>query len=279
MVDPVMISKSGHSLLKPDAIEAMKKQLFPLAILVTPNIHGAQQLSGIQITSLADARRAAKVIHGLGSKHVLIKGGHLLAERATDLLYDGRFFNVFKGEFIDTPHAWNWVHLRLSDCSTTGPWQDDHGRRRGSQDLCDRSDPSQFGDRPRCRSHQSFLLSTGIMKRSLLSSQSEGLERRPTSRLVRPSLSCTPLTFLLTGFMWLSVSFLLGVALLLGLVNGTPLPHWLKPVHVHGALLGGFLQLIIGGFLFSRANGHTHASATSHSSLFWALNGATVGLS
>ena len=105
VVDPVMISKSGHSLLKPDAIEAMKKQLFPLAILVTPNIHEAQQLSGIQITSLADARRAAKVIHGLGSKHVLIKGGHLLSERATDLLYDGRFFNVFKGEFIDTPHT------------------------------------------------------------------------------------------------------------------------------------------------------------------------------
>lgn len=105
VVDPVMISKSGHSLLKPDAIEAMKKQLFPLAILVTPNIHEAQQLSGIQITSLADARRAAKVIHGLGSKYVLIKGGHLLAERATDLLYDGRFFNVFKGEFIDTPHT------------------------------------------------------------------------------------------------------------------------------------------------------------------------------
>lgn len=105
VVDPVMISKSGHSLLKPDAIEAMKKQLFPLAILVTPNIHEAQQLSGIQITSLADARRAAKVIHGLGSKYVLIKGGHLLAERATDLLYDGRFFNVFKSEFIDTPHT------------------------------------------------------------------------------------------------------------------------------------------------------------------------------
>jgi len=105
VVDPVMISKSGHSLLNPDAIEAVKKQLFPLAILVTPNVHEAQQLSGIQITSLADARRAAKVIHGFGCKHVLIKGGHLLAERATDLLYDGRFFNVFKGEFIDTPHT------------------------------------------------------------------------------------------------------------------------------------------------------------------------------
>jgi hydroxymethylpyrimidine/phosphomethylpyrimidine kinase len=105
VVDPVMISKTGQALLNPEAIEAMKAQLFPLALLVTPNIHEAQQLSGIEITTLADARRAAKVIHAFGCKYVLIKGGHLLAERGTDLLYDGRFFNVFKGEFIDTPHT------------------------------------------------------------------------------------------------------------------------------------------------------------------------------
>jgi hydroxymethylpyrimidine/phosphomethylpyrimidine kinase len=105
VVDPVMIAKSGHCLLKPDAIEAVKKLLLPLALLVTPNVHEAQQLSGIKIVSLTDARRAAKIIHGFGSKHVLIKGGHLLAERATDVLYDGRFFNVFKGEFIDTSHT------------------------------------------------------------------------------------------------------------------------------------------------------------------------------
>jgi hydroxymethylpyrimidine/phosphomethylpyrimidine kinase len=105
VVDPVMVSKSGHPLLKPDAIHAMKTVLFPLALIVTPNVHEAQQLSGIEITSLADARRAAKEIHRFGCKHVVIKGGHLLAERATDLLYDGRFFNVLKGEFIETPHT------------------------------------------------------------------------------------------------------------------------------------------------------------------------------
>lgn len=105
VVDPVMVSKSGHPLLRPDAVDAVKTQLLPLAFVVTPNIHEAQQLSGIQITSLADARRAAKVIHGFGCKHVLIKGGHLLSERATDLLYDGRFFNVLKGEFIETSHT------------------------------------------------------------------------------------------------------------------------------------------------------------------------------
>jgi hydroxymethylpyrimidine/phosphomethylpyrimidine kinase len=105
IVDPVMIAKSGRQLLKPDAVDVLKKELLPLALVVTPNIHEAQQLSGIEIASLADARRAAKVIYQFGCRHVLIKGGHLLAERATDLLYDGRFFNVFRGEFIETPHT------------------------------------------------------------------------------------------------------------------------------------------------------------------------------
>jgi len=105
IVDPVMLSKSGHALLKPDAVDALRTELIPLALVITPNIHEAQQLSGLEIKTLADARQAAKVLHKLGCRNVLIKGGHLLAERGTDLLYDGRFFNVYKGEYIDTPHT------------------------------------------------------------------------------------------------------------------------------------------------------------------------------
>jgi hydroxymethylpyrimidine/phosphomethylpyrimidine kinase len=105
VVDPVMVAKSGHPLLQQDAVDHLKATLVPLALLVTPNIHEAEQLSGLSIKSLADARQAAKAIHKLGCKHVLIKGGHLLAERGTDLLYDGKFFNVYKGEFIETPHT------------------------------------------------------------------------------------------------------------------------------------------------------------------------------
>lgn len=105
VVDPVMIAKSGHPLLKPDAIEAVIKELIPLALVVTPNIHEAQQLSGVEIKTLADARKAAKIIRKMGCKHVLIKGGHLLTDRGTDLLYDGQFFEVFKGEFINTAHT------------------------------------------------------------------------------------------------------------------------------------------------------------------------------
>ncbi|MFO0706165.1 MAG: bifunctional hydroxymethylpyrimidine kinase/phosphomethylpyrimidine kinase [Nitrospira sp.] len=105
VVDPVMVSKTGAALLNPDAIEAMKKLLLPLTLVVTPNIHEAQQLSGLAITSLADARRAAKIIHGFGPQFVVIKGGHLASDRATDLLYDGRFFTLYKGEYIETPHT------------------------------------------------------------------------------------------------------------------------------------------------------------------------------
>jgi hydroxymethylpyrimidine/phosphomethylpyrimidine kinase len=105
VVDPVMLSKSGHALLKPDAVEALRAELIPQALVITPNVHEAQQLSGIEIKTLADARQAAKALHKLGCRHVLIKGGHLLAERGTDLLYDGRFFNVYNGDYMDTPHT------------------------------------------------------------------------------------------------------------------------------------------------------------------------------
>lgn len=105
VVDPVMVSKSGHRLLKPDAVDMLVQELLPLAEVVTPNTHEAQQLSGMEIKTLADARQAAKTIMKLGCRYVLIKGGHLLAERGTDLLYDGRFFSLYKGEFIDTPHT------------------------------------------------------------------------------------------------------------------------------------------------------------------------------
>jgi hydroxymethylpyrimidine/phosphomethylpyrimidine kinase len=105
VVDPVMRSKSGHALLTADAVEALRSELIPMALVITPNIHEAQQLAGMEIKTVADARQAAKILYKLGCRNVLIKGGHLLAERGTDLLYDGRFFNLYKGECIDTPHT------------------------------------------------------------------------------------------------------------------------------------------------------------------------------
>ena len=105
VVDPIMVSKSGQDLLQADAIDAFKQTLIPLAYVITPNIHEAERLTGQTIRSLADARQAAKALHRFGCRHVLIKGGHLLERPATDLLYDGRFFRMYTGEWIDTPHT------------------------------------------------------------------------------------------------------------------------------------------------------------------------------
>ncbi len=107
VVDPVMTAKAGGGceLLKTDAIEKMKRDLFPLAHLVTPNLHEAARLTGMNITTLEDVKEAARHLHQLGCANVLVKGGHFLQQPAPDLLYDGEIFTLFQGEFIDTPHT------------------------------------------------------------------------------------------------------------------------------------------------------------------------------
>jgi hydroxymethylpyrimidine/phosphomethylpyrimidine kinase len=105
VVDPVMVAKGGHVLLEDDAISTLKAKLCPQASLLTPNIHEAEVLSGMTIKTLSEVRAAAKIIHQLGCQHVLIKGGHLLEQPGTDLLYDGRFFRMYKGEYIQTQNT------------------------------------------------------------------------------------------------------------------------------------------------------------------------------
>ena len=101
VVDPVMIAKSGYSLLQPEAVEALRSKLLPLAAVVTPNIPEAEVLTGLTINSLDDMRRAAELIVGLGARSVVVKGGHL-AGPATDLFYDGSQFKEFTAPRIDT---------------------------------------------------------------------------------------------------------------------------------------------------------------------------------
>ncbi|ANU09739.1 bifunctional hydroxymethylpyrimidine kinase/phosphomethylpyrimidine kinase [Planococcus antarcticus DSM 14505] len=85
VVDPVMMAKGGADLLQQEAVDALKTQLLPLALLVTPNIPEAEALTGITITSAASRRYAAEQILGLGAKAVVIKGGHAVnAEYAED---------------------------------------------------------------------------------------------------------------------------------------------------------------------------------------------------
>jgi hydroxymethylpyrimidine/phosphomethylpyrimidine kinase len=105
VVDPVMVAQGGHVLLEDEGIASLKSELCPQAFLITPNIYEAQVLSGMTINSIAEARAAAKIIHQLGCRHVLITGGHLQDQPGTDLLYDGRFFRMLKGEYIQTQHT------------------------------------------------------------------------------------------------------------------------------------------------------------------------------
>ena len=76
VVDPVMVAKSGASLLKPDAVAVLRSQLLPLAEVVTPNIPEAEVLIGQRIETLGDMRAAASTIFGMGARHVVVKGGH-----------------------------------------------------------------------------------------------------------------------------------------------------------------------------------------------------------
>jgi hydroxymethylpyrimidine/phosphomethylpyrimidine kinase len=101
IVDPVMISTSGASLLKPAAIEILREQLLPLATLVTPNLDEAEILTGRKITSVENMRVAAREIHRRFGCAALIKGGHLRGMRdAVDIFFDGRTELLLRAPFI-----------------------------------------------------------------------------------------------------------------------------------------------------------------------------------
>ncbi len=91
VVDPVMVSKSGHRLLNEDAVSTLITDLLPLADLVTPNVPEAELITGTAIRTLEDMERAARAIHTMGARYVVVKGGHLTG-RAVDVFYDGRRF-------------------------------------------------------------------------------------------------------------------------------------------------------------------------------------------
>lgn len=100
VVDPVMVAKSGDRLLKKEAVEALKSELFPLAMVVTPNLPEAGVLTGDKVSSEEEMVAAAKKIFSMGPKSVLVKGGHLAGE-ASDLLFDGETFITFTAARIN----------------------------------------------------------------------------------------------------------------------------------------------------------------------------------
>ncbi|MFQ3582511.1 MAG: bifunctional hydroxymethylpyrimidine kinase/phosphomethylpyrimidine kinase [Chloracidobacterium sp.] len=99
VVDPVLVSSSGHLLLEPDAIAILKNKLLPLATVVTPNLPEARELTGLPVETVADMERAARALQAMGARYALVKGGHLTGD-ATDVLFDGRDLRYFSGERI-----------------------------------------------------------------------------------------------------------------------------------------------------------------------------------
>lgn len=104
VIDPVMVSKSGFHLLKPEAVMALREFL-SLGTIVTPNIPEAEILSEMEIGSERDMIEAAKKIQKLGAKNVLVKGGHR-SDNCTDILLTekGEILR-YPGERIDTKNT------------------------------------------------------------------------------------------------------------------------------------------------------------------------------
>lgn len=104
ILDPVMVSKSGYDFLQLDAKEALIKELLPLARIITPNLPEAEVITGMEIKSLKQMEKAARIIYALGPKNVLVKGGHL-ADQATDIIFDGHDFTYLRSERIPTKNT------------------------------------------------------------------------------------------------------------------------------------------------------------------------------
>ncbi|MDD9303011.1 MAG: bifunctional hydroxymethylpyrimidine kinase/phosphomethylpyrimidine kinase [Desulfobacter sp.] len=107
VLDPVMISKSGDTLLREDAVAALKERLLPLATIVTPNLPEASVLLGQNIETAKEMPFAAKALADLGAANVLVKGGHLQGETSHDLFFDAanNAMTPLKGPRIETANS------------------------------------------------------------------------------------------------------------------------------------------------------------------------------
>ncbi len=104
VLDPVMVATSGDRLISEDAIAALKKELMPLAAIVTPNIPEAEVLSGRKIGNVQEMEAAARCISEAYGCAVLLKGGHRIND-ANDFFYQNGTSRWFMGKRIDNPNT------------------------------------------------------------------------------------------------------------------------------------------------------------------------------
>jgi len=104
VLDTVMVSKSGSHLLRPESRQELVKELFPLALIVTPNLYEAEVITGDKIETVAQMEKAAIKIYEMGAKNVVVKGGHLTGD-AQDVFFDGNEFTHISGIRINTKNT------------------------------------------------------------------------------------------------------------------------------------------------------------------------------
>ena len=105
VLDPVMIAKGGAKLISDNSINDLKKLLLPLSTVVTPNIPEAEVLTGYSILTKEDMIKAAKKILNMGSKNVLIKGGHLKKKMIFDILITKKGIKIFSKRKMRTKNT------------------------------------------------------------------------------------------------------------------------------------------------------------------------------
>jgi hydroxymethylpyrimidine/phosphomethylpyrimidine kinase len=104
VLDPVLHSTSGFALLDDEGRETLQDRLLPRVEVVTPNLAEAAALTGRSVGDLAEMKEAAREIHRMGARQVVVKGGHLPG-RAVDVVFDGEEFALFDGSRIPVPDA------------------------------------------------------------------------------------------------------------------------------------------------------------------------------
>ena len=104
VVDPVIVSQHGRLLVTDDALEAMRNELIPQASLLTPNLAEASALTGLEVKDIDTMYEAARELHRMGAKAVLVKGGHLEGD-AVDVLYMSGLTRQFRVPRIETKHT------------------------------------------------------------------------------------------------------------------------------------------------------------------------------
>ncbi len=119
VVDPVMVAKGGEALIDDPGIRMILQELLPRACLITPNIPEAETLLKRSITNVEEMKKAAEALTARGANAVLIKGGHLLGDKLTDVLLDCDGFHFFEVERVQTRHT-HGTGCTLASAISTG---------------------------------------------------------------------------------------------------------------------------------------------------------------